>query len=112
MSWLLLLGGILANAAASLVMKNAMAHGLAVPGVLTNPMLWLGLVLYGTSFVVYAVSLTLFPLNVAHPILTCGAVATVAAGSVAFYSETLRPTTVLGIVLVMAGVVLIALKAV
>lgn len=51
------------------------------------------------------------PINVAHPILTSGAIAAVAVGSVVFYGESLPRSSVAGLVLVIAGVTLISLKS-
>lgn len=45
---------------------------------LSNWPFWLGLGLYGGAFLLYAAALARLPLNVAHPVLTSGAVATVA----------------------------------
>ncbi len=68
---------------------------------------WLGLCLYGAAFLLYAAALARLPLNVAHPILTSGAVATVALSSVLIFNESFHWTTGAGIILVVAGVVLI-----
>jgi len=57
------------------------------------------------------VALTRLPLNVAHPILTSGAIATVALLSVVLFREPMPWTTAAGIALVIAGVVLITARA-
>lgn len=116
MKWLILLLGIAANAAASVLVKIAVTPPRALPSLddpwrgLGNVPLWAGVVLYGAAFVLYAVALTRLPLNVAHPILTSGAIATVAVLSVALFREPMPWTTVAGIALVIAGVVLIAAR--
>lgn len=116
MKWLLLLSGILCNAAASVLIKIAMqppfkAPSLAEPlAVLSNWPLWLGLGLYGGAFVIYAAALTRLPLNVAHPVLTAGAIAAVALSSALIFREPFPWTTLLGIVLVVLGVILITLR--
>jgi hypothetical protein len=71
---------------------------------------WLGLGLYGAAFLLYAASLEKLPLNVAHPILTAGAVASVAACSLLIFREPFQWTTVAGILLVFAGVLLITVR--
>jgi small multidrug resistance pump len=117
MKWLLLLAGIAANASASVLVKVATLPPRSLPSlarpleILSNWPLWLGLVLYGAAFVLYAAALTRLPLNVAHPILTSGAIATVAVAAAVIFREPFPWTTVCGIVLVIAGVVLITLKA-
>jgi len=79
---------------------------------LTNWPFWLGLGLYGSAFLLYAAALARLPLNVAHPILTSGAVAAVALLSVTIFREPFHWTTGLGIVLVIAGVAMITARVV
>lgn len=116
MKWLILLLGIAANASASVLVKIAMLPprqfpSLSNPAVaLTNWPFWLGLTLYGAAFLLYAAALARLPLNVAHPVLTAGAVATVALLSLLIFREPFYWTTVVGIILVMTGVTLITLR--
>ncbi len=116
MKWLILLLGILTNASASVLVKLAMLPPRQFPS-LRDPMaaisnwpFWLGLGLYGAAFLLYAAALARLPLNVAHPILTCGAVAMVALFSALFFKEPFHWTTVTGIALVMAGAALISAR--
>lgn len=117
MKWLILLLGIAANASASVLVKMAMMPPRKLPSlgeplaVLANWPLWVGIFLYGCAFVLYAAALARLPLNVAHPVLTCGAVAAVAALSVWLFNEPLPWTTAAGILLVIGGVVLITARA-
>jgi small multidrug resistance pump len=71
MKWLVLLLGIASNASASLLIKLAFQPPFRLPS-LTAPMaalenwpLLLSLFLYGSAFVLYAVALKFFLLNVA-----------------------------------------------
>jgi small multidrug resistance pump len=113
MKWLILLLGIATNASASVLIKLAMVPPRQFPSLaqpmaaLTNWPFWLGLGLYGAAFLLYAAALARLPLNIAHPVLTCGAVAAVAVMSMVVFREPFHWTTVLGICLVIAGVVLI-----
>ena len=106
--------GIAANASASVLIKLAMLHPRKFPslsdpmGAFSNWPFWLGLGLYGGAFLLYAAALTKFPLNMAHPMLTSGAVATVAVLSAIIFKEPFHWTTVAGIFLVIAGVFLIS----
>ncbi|XFB06993.1 EamA family transporter [Azotobacter salinestris] len=79
---------------------------------LQNWPFWLGLGLYGAAFLLYAAALVRLPLNVAHPVLTAGAVATVALFSLLIFREAFHWTTGAGIVLVIAGVALITARTV
>lgn len=116
MKWLILILGIASNASASVLVKMAMMPPRKFPSfsdpmaALTNWPFWLGLGLYGGAFLLYAAALARLPLNVAHPILTAGAVATVAVFSVVIFRESFYWTTGAGIVLVIAGVVLITAR--
>jgi multidrug transporter EmrE-like cation transporter len=113
MKWLIIVLGIVSNASASVLIKLSMMPPRKFPS-LADPMaalanwpLWLGLALYGGAFMLYAAALARFPLNIAHPVLTSGAVAAVALFSVLFFREPFHWTTGIGILLVIAGVTLI-----
>lgn len=118
MKWLILLLGIAANASASVLVKMAMMPPRKFPSIsdplsaLTNWPFWLGLGLYGGAFLLYAAALSRLPLNVVHPVLTAGAVATVALFSVLIFREPFHWSTGAGILLVIAGVVLITYRVV
>lgn len=116
MKWLILILGIASNASASVLVKMAMMPPRKFPSLsqpmaaLSNWPFWLGLGLYGAAFLLYAAALARLPLNVAHPVLTAGAVATVALCSVVIFQEPFHWTTAAGIVLVIAGVALITAR--
>jgi multidrug transporter EmrE-like cation transporter len=77
---------------------------------LSNWPFWLGLGLYGAAFLLYAAALARLPLNVAHPVLTSGAVASVALCSALIFRESFHWTTGAGIFLVIVGVALITAR--
>lgn len=116
MKWLILIVGIAANASASVLIKMAMLPPRQYPSLrdpwaaLSNWPFWFGLGLYGVAFLLYAAALARLPLNVAHPVLTTGAVAAVAVLSVLLFKEPFHWTTGAGIVLVIAGVALITAR--
>ena len=116
MKWIILFLGIAANASASVLVKMAMLPPRRFPtwndslGTMSNWPFWLGLILYGAAFLLYAAALARLPLNVAHPVLTTGAVATVALLSVVIFGEPFHWTLGAGIFLVIAGVVLITAR--
>lgn len=116
MKWLILALGIASNASASVLVKLAMLPPRRFPS-LSDPMaalsnwpFWLGLFLYGAAFLLYAAALARLPLNVAHPVLTTGAVAAVATLSTLIFKEPFHWTTATGILLVIAGVALITAR--
>ena len=116
MKWLILTLGIAANASASVLVKMAMLAPRKFPSLaepmaaLTNWPFWTGLGLYGVAFLLYAAALARLPLNVAHPVLTSGAIATVALCSILIFREPFHWTTGAGILLVIAGVALITVR--
>ena len=84
MKWLILILGIASNASASVLVKMAVTHPHKFP-TLSDPMsalsnwpFWLGLVMYGAAFLLYAAALAKLPINVAHSVLTAGTIVTVA----------------------------------
>ena len=114
MKWFILIAGILTNASASVLIKVAMMPPRKIPS-LTDPMtivmnwpLWLGLALYGLAFLLYAAALARLPLNIAHPILTSGAIASVSLCSYYFFNEEFKFFTIIGIVFILVGVILIS----
>lgn len=116
MKWLILVLGIAANASASVLVKMAMMPPRKFPSLadplaaLSNWPFWLGLALYGGAFLLYAAALARLPLNVAQPVLTSGAVATVALLSILIFREPFQWTTGAGILLVIAGVAVITAR--
>lgn len=116
MKWLILILGIASNASASVLVKIAMMPPRKFPSLgdpmaaLSNWPFWLGLGLYGAAFLLYAAALALLPLNVAHPVLTSGAIAAVALCSWLIFREPFHWTTITGILLVVAGVMLITVR--
>ena len=73
-----------------------------------NIPLWTGIIFYGIAFVLYALTLQRLPLNVTHPILTCGAITMVAVLSVILFGESFSLTKIVGVILVSLGVILIS----
>ena len=116
MKWLILFLGIASNASASVLVKFAMMPPRKFPSfsdplaAFSNWPFWLGLGLYGAAFLLYAAALARLPLNVAHPILTSGAVAAVTLCSLLIFREPFHWTTIAGILLVVAGVVLLTVR--
>jgi multidrug transporter EmrE-like cation transporter len=115
--WLILILGVASNASASVLIKIAITPPRRMPSLgeplaaLANWPFWLGLALYAAAFLLYAAALERLPLNVAHPILTAGAISTVAILSVVLFHEPLPWSTGLGIALVIVGVALISARA-
>lgn len=109
MTWLLLVVGILANAAASVLVKLSSAGPLLLsPALLANWRLWLAAASYGVAFMAYAAAVTRLPLNVAHPVSTAGAIVLVGLCSALLIRETFTPLHWLGYSLLLAGILVLA----
>lgn len=72
---------------------------------------WCGLALYGAAFLLCAAALARLPLNVVHPILNSGAVASVAALSVVLFWGPIHWTQAVGMIPVTAGIAVITATA-
>lgn len=116
MKWIILILGIASNASASVLVKVAMMPPRKFPtlgdpaAALSNWPFWLGLGLYGGAFMLYSAALERLPLNIAHPVLTSGAVLTVALCSALIFREPFYWTTAAGILLVIVGVALVTAR--
>ncbi|WP_041771315.1 DMT family transporter [Psychromonas sp. CNPT3] len=117
MQWLILILGILSNASASVLIKVAMTSTenpieISKPlSIISNFTLISGVGLYGLAFLLYALTLTYLPLNVAHPILTSGSIALVCIASVIFFGESLSLINIAGIALIILGVCALTVKS-
>ena len=77
---------------------------------LNNWYLLCSLTLYFIAFLLYAVALIRLPLNVAHPLLTSGAISVVALCSLIIFHEPFYWTTTFGIFFVIVGVAMITFQ--
>lgn len=114
-TFLLVVFEIVSNAVASVLIKYAVMPqrkiSISEPlSLILNIPLWTGIIFYGIAFVLYALTLQRLPLNVTHPILTCGAITMVAVLSVILFGESFSLTKIVGVILVSLGVILISWK--
>lgn len=116
MSWIIVLLGIMANTAASVLVKLAstpprqfpsFSDGLNLINLLKNWPFWLGLLCYGVAFFLYALALKHLPISVVHPILTAGAIACVFISSIYLFKEPVSLTKLLGLVCIITGIILL-----
>jgi multidrug transporter EmrE-like cation transporter len=111
MTWLLIVIGIIANAAASVLVKLSSDGPLDLSNPMalaTNGRLWLAAISYGVAFLAYAAAVTRLPLNVAHPIATAGAIVLVGLCSALMIREAFTPLHWLGYGLLLSGIVVLA----
>jgi multidrug transporter EmrE-like cation transporter len=103
----LLLGGVLLNAAAQLLLKagtNAMPLGLRLA---IEPHILGGLACYAVSVVVWVIALSRVPVSVAYPMLSIGYVIN-ALAAWQLLDESLSPLRLGGIGVIIAGVFMVA----
>ena len=119
LTWILLLGGVLLNAAAQLLLKAAtrtsgmllsdsgqVSWSAAAELVRTVP-LWVGLSCYGISVLLWLGALSRVPVSVAYPMLSIGYVVNAFAAA-ALFGEALTVAKMSGIVLIVIGVFVLA----
>ncbi len=118
-TWCLLLGGVLLNACAQLLLKAATRHSgelvadsgqvswTAVMQLLAALPLWVGLGCYGISVVLWLGALSRVPVSVAYPMLSIGYVIN-AVAAIFLFGEALSAGKLVGIGLICAGVFTLA----
>jgi multidrug transporter EmrE-like cation transporter len=118
-TWCLLLGGVLLNACAQLLLKAATGHSgelvadsgqvswSAVLQLLAAVPLWVGLFCYGISVILWLGALSRVPVSVAYPMLSIGYVINAFAAA-ALFGEALSAPKLAGIGLICAGVFTLA----
>lgn len=111
MKWLILILGVFSNAFASILIKRA-GDNLILNELFKNP--WLifinyplvaGVLLYFFAFILYILALKEFPLHIAHPVLTSGAIAIVAIFAFVFFKEPVTLIKIIGIFFIILGVI-------
>jgi multidrug transporter EmrE-like cation transporter len=107
---------VLLSSAAQIAMKRGMGApvsadvGSTYLQALTSPMVWLGLMLYGASAVLWLWVLSRLDVSVAYPLVSLGFVVTLALG-VLWLGEPFSWVRVAGCTLIVVGVSLLALDA-
>jgi len=114
----LILTGVMLNAVAQLLLKtgaraiSGVAFSVANAWTLAeriaiNPPILLGLVLYGISVVFWILALSRVDVSIAYPMLSIGYIVSALAGWLLF-SESVGPARIAGILVIIAGVWLVA----
>jgi drug/metabolite transporter (DMT)-like permease len=114
---IVILSSVLLNASAQLSMRKGMLevgqissldsfiH--ALPVMLTSLFLWLAIVCYGVSVILWMVVLSKVEVSFAYPFLSIGYVVSAVVGYL-FMHEAVTPTRIAGIIVICVGVCLIA----
>jgi len=119
LTWVLLLGGVLLNAAAQLLLKAAtrtsgmlISDSGSVSWTAANELirtvpLWVGLSCYGVSVLLWLGALSRVPVSIAYPMLSIGYVVNAFAAAFLF-GEALTVAKMSGIFLIVVGVIVLA----
>ncbi|MFH1228330.1 MAG: SMR family transporter [Planctomycetota bacterium] len=119
MLYVILILAIVFNAAANILMKYGMTKGGSLDGLKITEMLskmagnyilWSGVGCFILALMAYSYVLSKMNLSVAYPIMTSCGYAIVIVTSVFFLKETLNWVQVAGLVLITAGVWMVAIK--
>jgi multidrug transporter EmrE-like cation transporter len=116
-SFLLILTGVLLNAVAQLALKASVRdHGAIELGggalpvawqLAGEPALWLGLLCYAVSVIVWILALSRVDVSIAYPMLSIGYIVN-AFAAWALFGEALTPMRLLGIGIIVLGVFVLA----
>ncbi len=119
MGYVFLVVALLFNASANILMKlgatkleeTPMAELSTVDKLLTvalNPYLMIGLILFASNVLFYIVALRRINLSIAYPIMTSGGFLIISLFSVYYLREHLSSLQIVGIVMIAAGITLLA----
>lgn len=115
----LLITSVLFNVTANILLKKAVISFGGISGTKANlmpelakaattPFLWIGLSLYGLSFLIWLRVLTFNDLSRAYPIFATIVFLLTTAGSIKFLNEGVSPTRIIGIVIMLVGIYIVA----
>lgn len=118
LAFALILAGVLLNALAQLALKagvnstgvidlSAASAGSAALRMMAEPWLWIGLVCYGVSVVVWILALSRVDVSIAYPMLSIGYVVN-AIAAWAMFGEVMSAMRVTGIGIIIVGVYVLA----
>jgi multidrug transporter EmrE-like cation transporter len=117
MGYLFLILALVLNATANLLMKvgadrlATSGEGGMLRGLLTNYHLLAGLSLFALNVVFYVAALTRLNLSIAYPIMMAGGVLIAVSVSLVYLDEVLSWSQGIGMLLLVAGIALVACKA-
>jgi undecaprenyl phosphate-alpha-L-ara4N flippase subunit ArnE len=108
-AWLMLAISILLNTAGNLLVKR-FSESVTVHGLFDflSPSFVFGIAAFGLGVVFYSRALRQIPIVMAYPIQVGACILLIAAFAVASFGERLAATDALGIILILAGIALLA----
>jgi quaternary ammonium compound-resistance protein SugE len=112
--WIALLVSVMANIGSNFALKRFTndaaigGHADSLFAMLLKPWLWLGFGLAGVVMLAYLFALRGLPISTAYPIATGLSAAGICLIGALVYGEAIKITTISGIVLIIAGVMLVS----
>lgn len=113
--WLIIALAISANTAAALLIKAATMPDRKLPSLsplnlaFSNWPFWSGLAVYFVALISYIWALSIFPVTIAHPVITAGGIALVSFLAILIFSENFSFLWAIGFSCVLVGVIIIAI---
>lgn len=114
---ILLFAGVVFNVVAQILLKKGMRGTQVVEAgssfmekisiFLFNPYFWAAVISYGFGFIVYSIVLSKMELNKAYPISSVSIIILILIFSILFLNETITLNKVAGILLCVAGIIVI-----
>lgn len=113
-TWTMVIAGVSLNAAAQLMLKAATGAtgpialswagvATAAPRLLSHVGWWAGLTCYAASLLIWVLALSRAPVSIIYPLLSIGYIVN-AIGAMLLFGETLSPTKIVGITIIILGV--------
>ncbi len=103
--------GVICNATGNVFAKRASeafsTTGFTVQSVVSNYNMFVGIALFGLSFVAYIVSLGKISLHVAYPLFVSSSIILVTTASVVLFGESVSFLNILGIAAIITGIALL-----
>lgn len=118
----LLLISVTFNVTANILLKKAVISFGGISGNKTSlipellkaastPILWIGLCLYGLSFLIWLRVLTFNDLSRSYPIFAAVVFLFTTIGSMLFLKENISATRILGIIIILSGIYIVAVRS-
>lgn len=115
----LLITSVIFNVTANILLKKGVTSFGGISGAKTNlipdliraattPYIWIGLSLYGLSFLIWLRVLSFNDLSRAYPIFATIVFLLTTVGSIRFLNEGVSPTRIIGIVIMLVGIYIVA----
>ncbi len=106
MSYVFLVLALILNAVANIsIKKAALSLDTGISGVLSNPFVYLGVVMFALNLLLYYLALRTLPISVAYPIMVGAGFLLISVYASMFLHESISSFHIIGYVLIVIGLV-------